>query len=84
MSLFYLREISMSKRFRLQYGVGVLYGYKGRLQEVDEIPFNDTFLYSGNLNPTYGIGLEYYVSKKWGVSTLVNPAVIIYGLKYYW
>ncbi|MGY5355429.1 hypothetical protein [Wenyingzhuangia sp. IMCC45467] len=84
MSFFYLREVTLYKKLKLQYGGGFLYGYKGRLQKVKEIPFHDTFLYSGNLNPTYGIGLEYCLSKKWAISAMTNPAVIIYGLKYYW
>ena len=84
MSFFYLRKIKITKKFSIDYGGGFLYGYKGRLQKVDAIPLNNTFLYSGNLNPTYGIALEYRLSKKIAISAMTNPAVIIYGLKYYW
>lgn len=84
MSLFFLRKIILSKRFSIDYGGGFLYGYKGRLQNIKSIPLHDTFLYSGNLNPTYGIGLEYKLSKKIAISAMTNPAVIIYGLKYFW
>ena len=83
-SLFYLRKIKLTERFSIDYGAGFLCGYRGRLQKVEAIPFNNTFLYSGNLNPTYGIGFEYNLSKKIAISAMSNPAVIIYGLKYFW
>lgn len=84
MSFFYLRKVKIYKGFSLDYGGGFLYGYKGRLKEIDAIPGNDTFMYSGNLNPTYGFGLEQKLSNKLSISAMCNPAVIIYGLKYYW
>ena len=79
---FYNREINFTKVFSLIYGGGIIYGYHGRLQNVDGIPLSSTFLIKGAINPVLGIALNYKVAKRWSIKMSFAPKIIIYGVRY--
>lgn len=79
----YKREIPLSDKLSLMYGAGLMYGYKGRLQNTSGIPFRKTFLFTGNINPTAGIELDYKISKKVSFHANIASLVFVYGLRYW-
>ena len=80
--LLYKRTWNFTKRFSINFGVGLMYGYDGRLQNTEGIPFRDTFLIKGDINPLTGFELDYKVYKKWSLHTSIAPRIIIYGFRY--
>jgi len=66
----------------MNVGGGIMYGYDGRLQNTEGIPFRDTFLIKGDINPVVGVELDYRFYKKWSVHTSIAPRIIIYGFRY--
>ena len=81
-ALFYKRAWNFTKRFSMNVGGGIMYGYDGRLQNTEGIPFRDTFLIRGDINPVVGVELDYRFYKKWSVHTSIAPRIIIYGFRY--
>lgn len=76
------RNIISYNGFGLDYLAGVLYGYKGRLSTIDVIPFSNTFLFKGNLNPVVTISAYYEISEKFEIRTMITPLVVLTGIKY--
>ena len=69
-------------KFSANYGVGILYGYEGRLQNVEGIPLRDSFLFNVKINPVIALEVDYEISKKLCIHSSLTPLVIIYGLRY--
>lgn len=82
LSMMYKRMIPLGKRWSIDYGAGLIYGYDGRLSEQQGIPFPE-LLFSGPINPIAGGGINYKFSKKWSVAVLIAPQINIYGVKYH-
>ena len=78
----YKREIGLSEKFSLIYGFGIMYGYHGKLVDVPTIPFRNTFLFKGEINPLAGVTLDYRFAKHFSFQLAISPAVGIYGLRY--
>lgn len=81
--LMYKRAWNFTNRFSMGYGGGIIYGYHGKLQYVDGVPFRNTFLFKNEINPVIGIELDYKVLKNISIHSSIAPLVIIYGFKYY-
>ena len=81
-AVFYKRAWNFTQRFSANFGFGLMYGYGGRLQNTDGIPFRDTWLIKGDVNPVTGLELDYRFYKKWSVHTSLAPRIIIYGFRY--
>jgi len=81
-ALSYKRTWNYTKRFSVNFGAGLLYGYDGRLQNTTGIPFRKTFLIKGDINPLLGFELDYRFYKRWSVHTSIAPRIIIYGFRY--
>lgn len=79
---FYKRAWNFTKRFSVNVGGGVMYGYDGKLRNTDGIPFRDTWLIKGDINPVAGFELDYRFYKRWSVHTSIAPRIIIYGFRY--
>ena len=78
----YKREILLYKKLSLIYGLGVMYGYNGKLQNVNGIPFRNSFLYSGAINLSGGVILDYRAYKKFSLQINISPVVLVFGLRY--
>lgn len=78
----YKREIPLYKKLSFIYGLGLMYGYDGKLQDVSGIPFRNTFLYSGAINLSGGFILDYRTSKKFSLQINVSPVVLVFGVRY--
>ncbi|WP_299058683.1 hypothetical protein [uncultured Polaribacter sp.] len=78
----YKRKIAFTENFSMQYGFGFMYGYHGKLQDVETIPFRNSFLFTGQINPLGGINLDYKLAKKLSFNLAITPVVAIYGLRY--
>ena len=76
------RVWKFTDKFSANYGIGILYGYDGRLQNVEGIPLRDSFLFNGKINPVIALEVDYEISKKLCVHSSLTPLVIIYGLRY--
>ena len=83
LGLFYKRGYYFSEKFHIAYGGGIVYGYKGKLQTVDYIPFRDSFLFTGAISPIVGLDIDYKISKKVSIRSSISPLIIIYGFRYY-
>lgn len=81
-ALTYKRTWNFTKRFSANFGAGLIYGYDGRLQYTDGIPFRNTFLIKGDVNPLMGLEFDYRFYKKWSVHTSIAPRIIIYGFRF--
>ena len=79
----YKREIGITQKISLIYGFGIMYGYHGKLVDVETIPFRKTFLFKGEINPLAGITLDYRIAKKISFQLSLSPAVGIYGFRYF-
>ena len=62
--------------------MGLLYGYDGRLQNVEETPFRDSFLIKGKINLAIALEIDYEIYKNKSIHSNLTPLVIIYGLRY--
>ena len=78
----YKRAWNFTKKFGVIYGVGIMYGYQGKLQHVEGIPLRDSFLITGAINPVVDLELDYKISKHLSIHSVLTPLVIIYGLQY--
>jgi len=78
----YKREIGLTQKLSLIYGVGIMYGYHGKLVDVPTIPFRNTFLFKGEINPLAGLSLDYRFAKHFSFQLAISPAVGIYGIRY--
>ena len=78
----YKREIELYKKLSLIYGLGLMYGYDGKLQNVSGIPFRNSFLYSGAINLSGGVILDYRAYKKFSLQINISPVVLVFGLRY--
>ena len=76
------RAWRFTDKFSANYGVGILYGYDGRLQNIEGIPLRDSFLFNGKINPVIALEVDYEISKKLCILSSLTPLVIIYGLRY--
>lgn len=72
----------ITDKFFANYGIGILYGYDGRLQNVEGIPLRDSFLFNGKINPVMALEIDYKISKNISIHSSLTPLVIIYGLRY--
>jgi len=82
LAAFYKRKQQVTKNFSVIYGLGVMYGYHGKLRDVESIPFRKTFLFTGEINPVGGVNLDYRVAKKISLQISLTPVVILYGFRY--
>ncbi len=78
----YKREIPINKNFSVIYGIGFMYGYHGKLVDVPTIPFRNTFLFKGEINPLAGFTIDYKIYKNLSFQLSISPAVGIYGFRY--
>lgn len=78
----YKRTWNFTKKFSVNFGAGLIYGYFGRLQHSEGVPFRDTFLIKGDVMPVVGGELDYKIYKKVSVHVGIAPAIIIYGFRY--
>lgn len=76
------RVWKFTDKFSANYGIGILYGYDGRLQNVEGIPFRDSFLIKGKINPVIALELDYKIYKNISIHSNITPLVIIYGIRY--
>ncbi|MGK0414540.1 MAG: hypothetical protein ACJA1B_002767 [Polaribacter sp.] len=83
LGIYYKRVWYFSEKFYATFAGGMFYGYKGKLQTVKEIPFRDSFIVTGDINPALGLDVDYRISKKISIHGSVTPLIIIYGFKYY-
>ena len=83
MILLYKRVWYLSESLYFTGGAGLIYGYKGKLQEIEGIPFKESVLFSGDINPVVGLDVDYRISKKISIHASITPLVVIYGIKYY-
>lgn len=81
--LSYKREIGITQKLSLIYGIGIMYGYHGKLVDVPTIPFRNTFLFKGEINPLAGLTLDYRIAEKFSFQLALSPAVGIYGFRYF-
>ena len=72
----------LTDKFFANYGIGILYGYNGRLQNIEGIPLRDSFLFKGKINPVVALEVDYKISKRLSIHSSLTPLVIIYGLRY--
>jgi hypothetical protein len=79
----YKRKIGITQKLSLIYGIGIMYGYHGELVDVPTIPFRNTFLFKGEINPLAGLTLDYRFAKKFSFQLALSPAVGIYGFRYF-
>lgn len=83
LAFLYKRTLRFSKELHISYAGGVVYGYNGRLSRAGNIPFSDSFLFTGNVNPIIGIDLDYRIVPRVSVHVSISPLIIAYGFKYY-
>ena len=81
LAVFYKRAWNFTKRFSVNVGGGLMYGYDGRLQNTEGIPFRNTWLIKGDVNPVTGFELDYRFYKRWSIHTSIAPRIIIYGFR---
>ena len=81
-ALNYKRTWNLTKRFSVNFGAGLIYGYFGRLQHSKGVPFRNTFLIKGDVMPVIGGEFDYRFYKKWSIHMGIAPAIIIYGFRY--
>jgi hypothetical protein len=82
---FYLgvtRNIYASNGFGVDYFLGALYGYHGKLSTVSGVPLRDSFLWKNNINPVVSIDTYYEISEAFKLQLTITPLVILGGIKY--
>ncbi|MGB0891333.1 MAG: hypothetical protein ACPGUU_03200 [Flavobacteriaceae bacterium] len=79
----YKRGWFFTENLYAQYGLGIAYGYKGRLSKVQGIPLKNTFLFNGDFNLIGGLDVGYKITDKLAFNTIITPLVFIYGIRYY-
>ncbi|MGB1284075.1 MAG: hypothetical protein ACPG44_06375 [Polaribacter sp.] len=83
LGLLYKRTWYLSEKVYISYGGGIMYGYKGKLGLTGNVPFRNSFLFTGPINPAIGIDLDYKIDPKVSIHVTISPLVVTYGLKYY-
>lgn len=78
----YKRQIQLYEKLSLIYGLGLMYGYDGKLQNVSGIPFRNSFLYSGPINLSGGLIIDYRVLKSFSLQINISPVVLVFGVRY--
>ena len=68
--------------FGLDYYVGVIYGYEGFLSTLETIPFHNSFLFKGNLNPVVSVSAYYTISDQFQLQVMYTPGIALAGVKY--
>jgi hypothetical protein len=81
-AIIYKRQIEIIKKLNFIYGLGIMRGYGGKLEDVPGIPFRNSFLFKGNINATGGVSLDYRIAKKISVQLNVTPVVLVYGVRF--
>ena len=77
----YHRVIKLTSQLSINYFLGVLYGYNGKLANKPRIPFSETFLFKGNLNPGAGFSLDYKINKIISFHIRFVPNITMFGLR---
>lgn len=83
LGLKYQREIGITQKLSLIYSIGIMYRYHGKLLDVPTIPFRNTFLFKGEINPLAGLTLDYRIAENFSFQLPLSPAVGIYGFRYF-
>ena len=78
----YNREIQLYEKLSLIYGLGIMYGYDGKLQNVSGIPFRNSFLYSGPINLSGGIIIDNRAFKNLSLQLNISPVVLVFGVRF--
>ena len=78
--LLYHRVINLSPKLSINYFLGLLYGYYGKLSTSPRLPFSNTFLFKGNVNPGAGLSLNYKLYNKINLNIRHVPNVTFWGL----
>ena len=78
----YKREIQLYEKLSLIYGLGIMHGYVGKLQSVSGIPFRNSFLYSGPINLSGGIIIDYRAFKNLSLQLNISPVVLVFGVRF--
>jgi hypothetical protein len=78
----YKRSWNLTKKFAVNYGLGFIYGYHGRLKDVKGIPFRDTFLIKNEINPVVGFAFDYKLYDMISLHATVAPNIVVYGFRY--
>ncbi|MEQ1868942.1 MAG: hypothetical protein ABL961_02845 [Vicinamibacterales bacterium] len=80
-SLGFQRDVSRLGPVHVGYGLGLMYGYHGRLSESQRFPLQDTFLFRGDFNPVVGVPLHVDLSSRVQLEAFVTPLVTLFGVK---
>jgi hypothetical protein len=72
------------KRFDLAYGIGITYGYDGRLYYAQSIPvwIRETILFKTDFNPMAGFDLSYRITKGLHANLVFSPIFVTWGATY--
>ena len=76
------RNVVSYNDFGLDYYVGAIHGYKGFLSTLPGLPFHDTFIFKGNLNPIISMGAYYQLTDQVQLHTVFLPGIVLAGMKY--
>ena len=73
-----------TNRFDLAYGIGINYGYDGRLYYARSIPvwIRETILFKTDFNPMAGFDLSYRVNKGLHLNLVFSPIFVTWGVAY--
>lgn len=75
------RKIFSHRRFGMEYLAGLMVGYQGNLAK-SSFPLSKTFLFTGNVNPVFGLSPYYRISERFELRAVMTPLVILLGVKY--
>ena len=75
------RYLYQNKVFAVGYGAGLMYGYNGQLSTVHGIPFKNSFLFKGDINPVLGLMGDINLSKRLKLSCVITPLVMTVGFR---
>ena len=67
--------------YSLGYAMGLIYGYDGRLADIEKIPFRNTFLFNGPVSPLGGMFASYHLNEGFSLNFSVQPLVVLYGFE---
>lgn len=73
-----------TNRFDLAYGIGINYGYDGRLYFARSIPvwIRETILFKTDFNPMAGFDLSYRLAKGLHANLVFSPIFVTWGASY--
>lgn len=77
------RELFKYGIFGVDYYLGLMVGYNGKLADVGGIPFRHTVLFRHDLNPIGTLDLHIDVSEYFELRTFLTPLVALAGVKIY-